>query len=141
VIENEKDLRLATAIVNALRPLRLTWLEAAVFHHYYWCALSMGTVAEITGRSLRELATARTTLVTKAAAALGYIEAPKELGPLTVEQPMSLEERTRRVTELLNQGLSWKEIGERLGVNPWTLWKYHQRKVVGRKQTQKQLRA
>ena len=93
----------------------------------------MATVAEITGRSLRELAAARTTLITKAAVALGYIEAPKELGPLTVEQPMSLEERTQRVIELLNQGLSWQEIGKRLNANPWTLWRYHQRKVLGKR--------
>lgn len=125
LLANEEEIRKADAIIQALRPVRLTWLEAAVFHHYYWHALDLFTVAEITERSPKELEAARRTLVTKVAAALGYIEPPAELGPLTMELPMSAEERAVLVEELLAQGLTWRQIGERLGAKPETLRRYH----------------
>lgn len=127
VLENEREIQLAAKIVAALRPLRLSWLEAAVFHHYYWHALDMLTVAQITERTLQDLQSARRSMVTKAAVALGYIEAPKDIGPITVELPISLEERARRVAELRSQGLSWREIEKRLGVSYGTLWRYNKR--------------
>lgn len=127
MLENEREIRLAAAIVAALRPLRLTWLEAAVLHHHYWYALDLMKVAQITERNPREIVAARQTLVTKAAAALGFIEAPKEIGPITVELPMSPEERARKAEELRKQGLTWPEIERRLGVTYSALWRYNKR--------------
>lgn len=124
-LRNEDEIRLAGAIMAALRPLRLSWLEAAVFYHYYWGGVDLLTLASLLRLPLRDVESARRRLVTKTAAALGYIEPDESLGPLTMELPMSIEERTRRVEELLAQGLSWPEIGRRLGANPWTLWRYH----------------
>lgn len=133
MLANEEDIRKADALLSALRPLRLTWLEALVFHHYYWHGLDFWTMAEVTGQNPRDLAQARRTLVTKAAAALGYIEPPDELQPITMPLPMTVEERTRVAEELRQQGLTWKEIGERLGANPDTLAAYHRRRGPGRK--------
>lgn len=132
VLENEKEIQLVDRILKTLRPLRLDWLEALVFYQHYWAAVDLPTVAATFDIPLQELVQARRRLVTKAAMLLGYIPPDDSIGPLTMELPMSLDERTRRVSELLAQGLSWKEIGEKLGANPWTLWRYHQRHVVGR---------
>lgn len=132
MLENEEEIRLVDGILKALRPLRLDWLEALVFYQHYWAAVDLPTVSATLDIPLQELVQARRRLVTKAAMLLGYIPPDDSIGPLTMELPMSLDERTRRVSELLAQGLSWKEIGEKLGANPWTLWRYHQRHVVGR---------
>lgn len=129
VLRNEDEIRLAGAIVAALRPLRLSWLEAAVFYHYYFGGIDLQTLASLLRQPLWEVDRARRHLVKKAAVVLGYIELDESLGAITVDLPMTLEERTRRVNELLSQGLSWKEIGERLGADPWTLWRYHRRHV------------
>lgn len=67
---------------------------------------------------------ARQTFVRKAAAALGYIDHDESLGPLFVRLPMTLEKHSRLVDELLRQGLTWKEIGSRLGVRSETLRHY-----------------
>lgn len=135
MLENEREIRLAEVIMRALRPLRLSWLEALVFYHHYWAAVDLPAVAAVFDLPLEEVAQARLRLVTKAAMVLGYITPDESLGPLTMELPMSLEERTRMVEELLAQGLSWTEIGKRLGANPWTLWRYHQRHVETKRTT------
>lgn len=123
-------MRIAKAILEALRGLRLTWLEAAVLHYYHFNGFHLYELPGLLGRRPSEIAEARRTLVRKAAAALGYIDHDEGLGPLTVPLPMPIEERTRLVDELLRQGLGWKEIGRRLGVKPDTLWKYHKKRKL-----------
>lgn len=127
MLENEKEIQLVDRILKTLRPLRLDWLEAVVFYNYYYAAIDLPTVAATFDIPLQELVQARRRLVTKAAMLLGYIPPDDSIGPLTMELPISLEERTRRVNELLAQGLTWREIGERLGVHPETLANYHRK--------------
>lgn len=71
-IANERDLRKAKVLMDILRPIELTWLEAAVLLHYYFRNLTLEDTATAAGRHVREIEAARRSLLAKVAVALGY---------------------------------------------------------------------
>lgn len=117
VLRHDEELLQERALA-ILRPLVLTWLEAAVLLHHYCYGWRLPDVAGIVGRHRSEVYAARDSLVMKAAAALGYIPGEVE----RAELPMTAEERRAKVAELRRQGLEWEEIAERLGVSSNTVF-------------------
>ena len=131
IVRNDDDILRVKRFLDLLRPIQLTWLEAAVLLHHYYFGWPLDKVAEIVQRHVCEVKAAKFRLITKVATALGYIEAPKELGPITTERlrpfdkkAHELEERARKAAELRKQGLTWSEIAKRLGVTYGALWRY-----------------
>lgn len=120
VLRHDDDLRAEAAVLRLLRPLVLTWLEAAVLLHHYTYGWRLPQVAEILDRPHSEVFRARDELVRKAAIALGYIPGEVEMG----EVEMTTEERRQAVANLLRQGLKPPEIARRLGVSNQTVH-YH----------------
>lgn len=123
ILAVDSDTRDMAAFMELLRPVVLTWLEAAVFLHHYCRGLDLGEVAGTVGRHVREVKQARRDLVCKVAVALGY--ATEEETGVHVEftrLPLSPEERRRKADELRRKGWKWKRIAEYLGVTTATLW-------------------
>ena len=117
VLRHDEEL-LEERALAILRPLVLTWLEAAVLLHHYCYGWRLPDVASIVGRHYSEVRAAQDSLITKVATALGYIEGEVE----RAELPMTTEERRAKVAELRRQGLSAQAIAERLGVAETTVW-------------------
>lgn len=116
VLRNEKAIVQTKAFLDAVRPILLTWLEAAVLVHFYYRGLRLHEVARLVRESVQTVADARRSLVRKVAVALGYAPGEVERAGL----PMAVDERRHKVAELRAQGLSWDEIGRRLGVSDHT---------------------
>jgi len=108
---------LAERILSLLRPLVLTWLEAAVLLHHYMHGFRLPQVAARVNRHIRDVQQARDSLIRKAAVVLGYMEGDVELAV----PPLVREERRREVAKLRKQGLTTVEIARRLGVHDSTV--------------------
>lgn len=117
VLRHDEEL-LAERSLAVLRPLVLTWLEAAVLLHHYCYGWRLPDVATIVRRHRDEVFAARAALVRKAAVALGYLAGEVE----RAELPMTAEQRRAKVAELRRQGLEWEAIAERLGVSRNTVF-------------------
>ncbi|NPV80184.1 MAG: hypothetical protein HPY52_07890 [Firmicutes bacterium] len=60
-------------MMDILRPIELTWLEAVVLLHYYFRNLTLEDTATAAGAHIFEIMKARDSLLTKVARAAGYI--------------------------------------------------------------------
>ena len=123
VLRHDQEL-LAERALAVLRPLVLTWLEAAVLLHHYCYGWRLPDVAAIVRRHRFEVYAARDSLVRKAAVALGYIPGDVE----RAELPVTAEERRQALVDLLRQGVPPTEIARRLGVTKEAVY-YHRKKL------------
>lgn len=69
VLQNEKIIFLEKKLRAILEPITLTWLEAAVFVHYYWGYHPIEKVADILEKPVTEVEKARLSLLAQVAAA------------------------------------------------------------------------
>lgn len=74
MLQNEQSIRKAAEIMAILRPIELTWLEAAVLLHYYTRYLSVQDVADLVNLRLEDVEAARWSLVRKVAWAFKLVE-------------------------------------------------------------------
>lgn len=124
VLRHDEEL-LAERALSVLRPLVLTWLEAAVLLHHYCYGWRLPDVAGIVRRHRSEVYAARDSLVTKAAVALGYIPGEVE----RAELPMTAEERRQAIVDLLRRGVPPTEIARRLGITKEAVY-YHRARLA-----------
>lgn len=114
----------AEGVLQKLRPLVLTWLEAAVLLHHYTYGFTVAEVAEKTNKHVVEVAAAKKTLVRKCAVALGYVDGEVQytkVEPTKLEKERAAQERRAKVADLYRQGLKTSEIAKRLNTTRKTV--------------------